>query len=338
MLPGTPHPERRASNAPRAGTGPTLATTTRRRAHPAHTDPVTPPFPIGTPGPNEAYALNSTSPTSTTMHRLFLWDTPNMDMSLHRICGGKPAQRPQFDAISDWLLARTPAATTIDAIVVVAIPEGRESRMAPWITALRSIGWNVHASPRSAGDIDDHVVAHAAAAAINHPDGGELIIASHDQELVDRCNATAPNHTITVVGYTEFSHWTQTADVAFIDLESIDGAFTTPLPRSNLADLPAEGILLPAFADLVPTSAVIDDVAALIDTLIADNDDNPVLFSTIGSACRANIPRFGALAHRHGKVSDVIATAANTTSRWTVVEQGPGVSAAARTDNPDAAP
>ena len=58
-------------------------------------------------GPLIGEGLNSFA--SETQRVLLVWDAPNLDMGLGSILGRRPTalERPRFDALGRWLLART---------------------------------------------------------------------------------------------------------------------------------------------------------------------------------------------------------------------------------------
>src|SRR3954469_18853523 len=105
---------------------------------------------------------------------LLVWDAPNLDMGLGSILGRRPTalERPRFDALGRWLLARTAEAGVGDsgvnsgaptsriepeATVFTNIAPGSAEVVRPWVDALRNVGFAVFAKPKIDEDSDvDH--------------------------------------------------------------------------------------------------------------------------------------------------------------------------------------
>lgn len=99
---------------------------------------------------------------------LLVWDAPNLDMGLGSILGRRPTalERPRFDALGRWLLARTAEivagrpgiSTEPEATVFTNIAPGSAEVVRPWVDALRNVGFAVFAKPKV--DEDSDVGAH----------------------------------------------------------------------------------------------------------------------------------------------------------------------------------
>src|SRR5271163_1653536 len=105
---------------------------------------------------------------------LLVWDAPNLDMGLGSILGRRPTatERPRFDALGRWLLART-AEVAVNRNDVPAEPEatvftniagGSADVVRPWVDALRNVGFAVFAKPKldEDSDVDSDMLAHIA--------------------------------------------------------------------------------------------------------------------------------------------------------------------------------
>jgi uncharacterized protein len=103
---------------------------------------------------------------------LLVWDAPNLDMGLGSILGRRPTalERPRFDALGRWLLART-ADVSADRPGVVVEPEatvftniapGSADVVRPWVEALRNVGFAVFAKPKidEDSDVDRDMLEH----------------------------------------------------------------------------------------------------------------------------------------------------------------------------------
>src|SRR5271166_3203150 len=107
---------------------------------------------------------------------LLVWDAPNLDMGLGSILGRRPTalERPRFDALGRWLLARTadvsaraqsaPAAVRVEpeATVFTNIAPGSADVVRPWVEALRNVGFAVFAKPKidEDSDVDRDMLEH----------------------------------------------------------------------------------------------------------------------------------------------------------------------------------
>ena len=95
---------------------------------------------------------------------LLVWDAPNLDMGLGSILGRRPTalERPRFDALGRWLLARTAevgSAQSVrrvepEATVFTNIAPGSADVVRPWVDALRNVGFAVFAKPKIDEDSD----------------------------------------------------------------------------------------------------------------------------------------------------------------------------------------
>jgi putative heme uptake system protein len=197
-------------------------------------------------------------------HRVLLvWDAPNLDMGLGSILGRRPTalERPRFDALGRWLLARTAevAANRQDvsaepeATVFTNIAPGSAEVVRPWVDALRNVGFAVFAKPKldEDSDVDSDMLDHIAQ---RSADGlAALVVASADgqafrQPLEEISRSGVP---VQVLGFREHASWALASDtLEFVDLEDIAGVFREPLPRIGLDSLPDKGAWLQPFRPL----------------------------------------------------------------------------------------
>lgn len=194
---------------------------------------------------------------------LLVWDAPNLDMGLGSILGRRPTalERPRFDALGRWLLARTAelAASRPDvtiepeATVFTNIAPGSAEVVRPWVDALRNVGFAVFAKPKidEDSDVDRDMLAHIER---RYRDGlAALVVASADgqafrQPLEEVVRGGTP---VQVLGFREHASWALASDsLEFVDLEDIAGVFREPLPRIGLDSLPEQGAWLQPFRPL----------------------------------------------------------------------------------------
>jgi uncharacterized protein len=213
--------------------------------------------PVGLPGDPAADA----APAGRRV--LLVWDAPNLDMGLGSILGRRPTatERPRFDALGRWLLART-AEVAVDRNDVSAEPEatvftniaaGSADVVRPWVDALRNVGFAVFAKPKldEDSDVDSDMLEHIAQ---RSQEGlAALMVASADGQafrlpLEEISHSGVP---VQVLGFREHASWALASDtLEFVDLEDITGVFREPLPRIGLDSLPDKGAWLQPFRPL----------------------------------------------------------------------------------------
>jgi putative heme uptake system protein len=194
---------------------------------------------------------------------LLVWDAPNLDMGLGSILGRRPTalERPRFDALGRWLLARTAevsvghdgVSTEPEATVFTNIAAGSADVVRPWVDALRNVGFAVFAKPKldEDSDVDSDMLAHIAQ---RSQEGlAALMVASADGQafrlpLEEIARSGVP---VQVLGFREHASWALASDtLEFVDLEDIAGVFREPLPRIGLDSLPEAGAWLQPFRPL----------------------------------------------------------------------------------------
>jgi putative heme uptake system protein len=201
------------------------------------------------------------------VHRVLLvWDAPNLDMGLGSILGRRPTalERPRFDALGRWLLARTAdvaaqrqnlaeISAEPEATVFTNIAPGSAEVVRPWVDALRNVGFAVFAKPKldEDSDVDSDMLDHIAQ---RSADGlAALMVASADgqafrEPLEEISRGGVP---VQVLGFREHASWALASDtLEFVDLEDIEGVFREPLPRIGLDSLPEKGAWLQPFRPL----------------------------------------------------------------------------------------
>jgi putative heme uptake system protein len=223
------------------------------------TDQTTPPIgaPAGLPG-------DPAPDIAPTVRRVLLvWDAPNLDMGLGSILGRRPTatERPRFDALGRWLLARTAevavnrddVSAEPEATVFTNIASGSADVVRPWVDALRNVGFAVFAKPKldEDSDVDSDMLEHIAAR--SQQGLAALMVASADGQafripLEEIARGGVP---VQVLGFREHASWALASDtLAFVDLEDIAGVFREPLPRIGLDSLPQKGAWLQPFRPL----------------------------------------------------------------------------------------
>jgi putative heme uptake system protein len=193
----------------------------------------------GRPGPDDAPELD-----------LLVWDAPNIDMTLSNVIGGRPtpASRPRFDAVARWLVTEA-GERDVEGCVFANVPPGGAVSMRGWVEAIRSFGYAVFARPKLGpeDDVDDDMVAHIEHRAIERR-LRRVVVASGDgrnfSDPLERLAARGVD--VIVLSFAEVAGYAQESElITFLDLEDVPGAFTTPLPRVRLDNLPEGGAWLP---------------------------------------------------------------------------------------------
>ena len=176
---------------------------------------------------------------------------------------GRPTatERPRFDALGRWLLARTAevavnrndVSAEPEATVFTNIAAGSADVVRPWVDALRNVGFAVFAKPKldEDSDVDSDMLAHIAQ---RSQEGlAALMVASADGQafrlpLEEISRNGVP---VQVLGFREHASWALASDtLEFVDLEDIAGVFREPLPRIGLDSLPEKGAWLQPFRPL----------------------------------------------------------------------------------------
>jgi putative heme uptake system protein len=198
---------------------------------------------------------------------LLVWDAPNLDMGLGSILGRRPTaqERPRFDALGRWLLARTAEVSSgrpgvvvePEATVFTNIAPGSADVVRPWVDALRNVGFAVFAKPKidEDSDVDRDMLEHID---LRRREGlAALVVASADgqafrQPLEEIArDGAADVIPVQVIGFREHASWALASDTLdFVDLEDIEGVFREPLPRIGLDSLPDRGAWLQPFRPL----------------------------------------------------------------------------------------
>ena len=216
------------------------------------------------PAPPPGEAIADVGPAAQRV--LLVWDAPNLDMGLGSILGRRPTalERPRFDALGRWLLARTAEvaaqrqnvaeiAAEPEATVFTNIAPGSADVVRPWVDALRNVGFAVFAKPKldEDSDVDSDMLDHIAQR--SHQGLAALVVASADgqafrQPLEEISRSGLP---VQVLGFREHASWALASDtLEFVDLEDIAGVFREPLPRIGLDSLPEKGAWLQPFRPL----------------------------------------------------------------------------------------
>jgi uncharacterized protein len=182
---------------------------------------------------------------------LLVWDAPNVDMTLSNVIGGRPTpqSRPRFDAVARWLLSAA-GDRDVEGTVFANVPPGGAVSMRGWIEAIRSFGYDVFARPKlhADDDVDDDMVAHIHARAAQRRLHRVVVASGDGRNFLEPLEVLArAGVEVVVLSFSEVAGYAQESDlISFVDLEDVPGAFTTPLPRVRLDNLPVGGAWLPA--------------------------------------------------------------------------------------------
>jgi uncharacterized protein len=182
---------------------------------------------------------------------LLVWDAPNVDMTLSNVIGARPTptSRPRFDAVARWLLAAA-GDRDVEGTVFANVPAGGAVSMRGWIEAIRSFGYDVFARPKLGpdDDVDDDMVAHIHRRAATHRLHRVVVASGDGRNFLEPLEELARTGVeVVVLSFSEVAGYAQESDlISFVDLEDVPGAFTSPLPRVRLDNLPVGGAWLPA--------------------------------------------------------------------------------------------
>ena len=178
--------------------------------------------PLASPTVLSGDALGTFSPPGGRV--LLVWDAPNLDMGLGSILGRRPTalERPRFDALGRWLLARTAEVSAHrpgvvvepEATVFTNIAPGSADVVRPWVDALRNVGFAVFAKPKidEDSDVDRDMLAHIE---LRRSEGlAALVVASADgqafrQPLEEIARTGVP---VQVIGFREHASWALASD------------------------------------------------------------------------------------------------------------------------------
>ena len=195
---------------------------------------------------------------------LLVWDAPNVDMTLANVIGGRPtpASRPRFDAVARWLLHGA-GDREVEGCIFANVPPGAAVTMRGWIEAIRAFGYAVFARPKLGpeDDVDDDMLRHIADRVRTHR-VRRLVVASGDGRnfLAPLEELARTGIEVIVLSFSEVAGYAQESDrLTFLDLEDVPGAFTAPLPRVRLDNLPEGGAWL---APTRPMRALLEEADA----------------------------------------------------------------------------
>jgi uncharacterized protein len=181
---------------------------------------------------------------------LLVWDAPNVDMTLSNVIGGRPTavSRPRFDAVARWLLANSEG-REVEGCVFANVPPAIATTMRGWVEAIRGFGYAVFAKPKLVhdDDIDAEMLRHIHSRSQTHR-LRRLVVASGDgRNFAGPLEELARDGVhVVVLSFWEVAGYAQENDLLeFVDLEDVPGAFTVPLARIRLDNLPPGGAWLP---------------------------------------------------------------------------------------------
>jgi uncharacterized protein len=192
---------------------------------------------------------------------LLVWDAPNVDMTLANVIGGRPtpASRPRFDAVARWMIAGAED-REVEGCVFANVPPGSAVTMRGWVEAIRSFGYAVFARPKLGpdDDVDEAMLLHIGERVRTHRLRRLLVASGDGRNFLGPLEDLARTGVeVIVISFAEVAGYAQeSALITFVDLEDVPGAFTSPLPRVRLDNLPPEGAWLPPTR---PMRALLDE-------------------------------------------------------------------------------
>lgn len=195
----------------------------------------------------------ASKPAERSAKRLLVWDAPNIDVTIGELLGHKPcrAQRPNFEALADWLCDRASQGEEIQAAVFVNMKPECEGAIHHWVRHLRSLGFSVFCKPKDGNSDIDPNMCEFIREQVSQGGVTEVLVASGDGRNFNGLltNLAEDGIAATVLGFTEVSRYaSQNPRLTLIDLESIPGLFPQSLPR--LRNLPLVGGWMPASTTL----------------------------------------------------------------------------------------
>lgn len=199
---------------------------------------------------------------ATVGRHLLVWDAPNIDMTLANIIDGRPTakERPDLAVLGRWLVEQA-GDQDVEAAVFINVAAHVAGPLRGWVLWLLEQGFRVFAKPKiDDSDVDDDMIAHLH----DRQHAGDLVavyVASNDAKAF-----TAPLRElaidgveVTVLGFAEYAGGLSVQpEMRFVDLESITGLFSEPLPRIALDRLPATGQWFEPMGRLGGTSGLRD--------------------------------------------------------------------------------
>lgn len=197
-------------------------------------------------------------PNESAAVRLLLWNEHDVHTRLGTVLVAEPETTPAADlgTLLSWLEARCAEGEEPEAIYLTSIAAGQELSERARITEIRTLGFGVFLKPSRDGSTPD--LGAAAVSQIEAAKGrgqqiAEILVATHDPALRTQLEGLAGDGTtITVLGFREEAGFAaESAQLGFLDVEET-GAFGDPLPRTNLFDLPEDGLSLPPLRNLTP--------------------------------------------------------------------------------------
>ncbi len=197
-------------------------------------------------------------PNESAAVRLLLWNEHDVHTRLGMVLVAEPETTPAADlgALLTWLEARCAEGEEPEAIYMTSIAAGQELAERARITEIRTLGFGVFLKPSSNGSTPD--LGAAAVSQIETAKGrgqriAEVLVATHDAGLRSQLEGLVGDGTvITVLGFREEAGFAaESTQLGFLDVEDT-GAFGDPLPRTNLFDLPEDGLSLPPLKNLAP--------------------------------------------------------------------------------------
>jgi uncharacterized protein len=209
--------------------------------------------------------------------RLLLWNEHDIAARLADVLVAETDSPPSasLESLLDWLDARCGEGEESQAIYLTMLAPGQEKSERDRITEIRTLGYGVFIKPAQDGatpDLGAAAVAQVNASLARGDIVSEVLVATHDGALRSQLEGLAARGiTVTVLGFREEAGFAaESSQLGFVDVEDT-GAFGSPLPRTNLYDVPAEGLSLPPLRRGKRAPVAVAAEVAAPDVALADD-------------------------------------------------------------------
>ena len=177
-----------------------------------------------------------------------LWDFSSICSGLRQILRVKKLPKVNFAALANWMATRSPLEA--EPTITIFVKLGQDS--AAKTPRLNSGGHTgIHVKAENFDIAQDGIRGAISQHIVNSTHNArDLILATHDRELIRKCKQTKSLQTnLTVLGLSERLKGVDSS-IAIVDLEEVEGLFAQPLVFHSICRLKPEGLLLPPLSPL----------------------------------------------------------------------------------------